>query len=938
MKIAYTFVISDLFHYGHLQLLEAAAVDAGKLICGILTDEAVIELGAPPISNFVERSSVIKAIRCVDEIIPQTSQDPFDNLCLLKNRFPDDEIVFVYGENWGESLGKNTINKLNITHKKQSFYKKLSNQNIACKFVEKYYPNLATSTLDTFTERFVVDDFDRFSKKKSNFSVSTKANTLQKLKPLLKKSYIEKMYVFTVADWQEYQNEILDDVKEKFEKNIVVRSSRLNEDTMHESKAGHFLSFLDIEPSNSEHVEDAISKVIASYPIEDRHLSDQILIQNYTDKVVMSGVLLTRDLVSNAPYYLINYDESEKTDTVTSGQEGAFVKIFKHAHRRILAPHWQKLLEAIDEIEHVIPGVPLDIEFALRKTNEIVIFQIRPLSANVNKVPVDENLIEDILKSESNRYHQKHYEEQEQLLGHSLILSDMAFWNPSELIGCQPSPLAYDLFDQLFMQRAWCNGLHVLGYNPIRPKPLMEKFCNKPYINVNLAFLALIPQAIPSQYHYGLYDYYLHKLKENPSDHDKVEFKILFTCYDFNLSNRLKELNQRGFEQQAIDEIECKLIEFTRSIIDKSESLFEIGRQKLISLEECLHEIKKTSISANIVQLLSACEELGTTHFATAARMAFIAEALLKSLVDQNVITLQEYQIIKQSLCTVAFEITQAASNVAKGLMTKDAFMHEYGHLRAGTYDISERRYDQSEHMLFEEIVDEHKVEIDHQLMQKLSLYLGKSPLKLSFDVFYTFIKNAIESREFVKLKFTKAISEILEQIKRLGEQENISHEDMAYLRLDEILNVHKASGLYPDLIAQRKRDFDCYKRVTLPAIIAKQEDFMVIQSFQSRPNFVTECIIQGEVVIVNKQTKPKDLNGKIVLIESADPGFHWILAHKIKGLVTKYGGMASHMSICCAELGIPAAIGCGEKFDELKSHRFIKMDCINQIIEKSHQ
>ena len=39
--------------------------------------------------------------------------------------------------------------------------------------------------------------------------------------------------------------------------------------------------------------------------------------------------------------------------------------------------------------------------------------------------------------------------------------------------------------------------------------------------------------------------------------------------------------------------------------------------------------------------------------------------------------------------------------------------------------------------------------------------------------------------------------------------------------------------------------------------------------------------------------------------------------SHKIKGLVTKYGGFNSHMSIRCSELNIPAAIGVGDEIFE---------------------
>ena len=55
-------------------------------------------------------------------------------------------------------------------------------------------------------------------------------------------------------------------------------------------------------------------------------------------------------------------------------------------------------------------------------------------------------------------------------------------------------------------------------------------------------------------------------------------------------------------------------------------------------------------------------------------------------------------------------------------------------------------------------------------------------------------------------------------------------------------------------------------------------------------------------------------MNNKIVVIENADPGFDWIFTKKISGLITKYGGANSHMTIRCAELKVPAMIGCGPK------------------------
>ena len=75
-------------------------------------------------------------------------------------------------------------------------------------------------------------------------------------------------------------------------------------------------------------------------------------------------------------------------------------------------------------------------------------------------------------------------------------------------------------------------------------------------------------------------------------------------------------------------------------------------------------------------------------------------------------------------------------------------------------------------------------------------------------------------------------------------------------------------------------------------------------------------------------------LRDKIILIESADPGFDWIFAQNIVGLITKYGGANSHMAIRCAEFGIPAAIGCGEqRFESIQNSKRVLLDCSSGFI-----
>ncbi|MGH6661243.1 MAG: PEP-utilizing enzyme, partial [Rhodospirillales bacterium] len=49
----------------------------------------------------------------------------------------------------------------------------------------------------------------------------------------------------------------------------------------------------------------------------------------------------------------------------------------------------------------------------------------------------------------------------------------------------------------------------------------------------------------------------------------------------------------------------------------------------------------------------------------------------------------------------------------------------------------------------------------------------------------------------------------------------------------------------------------------------------------------------------------------------------------------TQYGGANSHMAIRCAEFGLPAAIGCGEKtFEALLEARVVLLNCASRNIE----
>ena len=109
---------------------------------------------------------------------------------------------------------------------------------------------------------------------------------------------------------------------------------------------------------------------------------------------------------------------------------------------------------------------------------------------------------------------------------------------------------------------------------------------------------------------------------------------------------------------------------------------------------------------------------------------------------------------------------------------------------------------------------------------------------------------------------------------------------------------------------------YEVTRAIRLPHLICQTSDIDVVRLPLGQPTFITGQSVTAPARRLDADVR-HPIDGSIVLIESADPGFDWIFSHAIAGLVTKYGGANSHMAVRCAEFGLPAAIGCGERLYE---------------------
>ena len=86
----------DVFHHGHLNILERCRSLGHRLVVGVLTDEAAEAYKARPLIPEAERLRIVRALRVVDEAALQHHQDPTDDLAAAGLE-PD---YLVHGSDW----------------------------------------------------------------------------------------------------------------------------------------------------------------------------------------------------------------------------------------------------------------------------------------------------------------------------------------------------------------------------------------------------------------------------------------------------------------------------------------------------------------------------------------------------------------------------------------------------------------------------------------------------------------------------------------------------------------------------------------------------------------------------------------------------------------------------------------------------------------------
>jgi len=787
-----------------------------------------------------------------------------------------------------------------------------------------------------------------------NYEFGTKAETLEVLK---KAGFnVPALYYFSLAEWEQNPLSTIKAVQQAFpgdEERIIVRSSSLAEDSGEASQAGAFESIMDINPRCDVSLRGAIETVFASYS---GFSEDQVLVQPMVRNIEVSGVIMTRCLQDGSPYCVINYDdESGKSDSITGGiGVSKTIYIYKGVENEDFdSLRVRKMMNLARELESVFPGVPLDIEFALDKEQVMHLFQVRRICTSQHWKSNVENIVSEKI-SFVEQYVARYLERRTGVFGEKSILGVMPDWNPAEIIGVTPRPLAASLYREIITRKNWSRAREEMGYRKMPPEELMILVAGRPYIDIRNSFNSFLPEGVASEAAEKIINGWLEFLDRHPQYHDKVEFEVASTIYDPCFEEDFKARYPDLLSVDEFREYKDKLLELTNRNLHPDGSLQHAYDRiaQLVTLQKDYPEFKDGNsifeVLAMVKKQLEDCSELGTLPFSVIARHGFIAETFLRALIRKQGLTEERVDVFKRSVKTVSGEMSRDFRQVCAGELSRKRFLEKYGHLRPGTYDILSPRYlDRSD--LFADAVEVHDGQIESYKFHLESaekdsinrILLEAGIVAVDADQFMEYAAKAIAGREYAKFIFTRNLSNALEGIAYWGELVGLDRQEVSFLNLPDILDSlfsqldDNIREYFLALVGKGKHQYELANSFKLSYLIRSAKDVYIVPQHRCAPNFITTRKVEAPVIRVNTNSvESQDLDGCVVCIESADPGYDWVFTRSIAGLVTKYGGTNSHMAIRCAEYGLPAAIGCGELlFDKISSAKRCTLDAGQQTL-----
>ena len=268
-----------------------------------------------------------------------------------------------------------------------------------------------------------------------------------------------------------------------------------------------------------------------------------------------------------------------------------------------------------------------------------------------------------------------------------------------------------------------------------------------------------------------------------------------------------------------------------------------------------------------------------------------------------------------------------------------------YGHLRPGAYDVTAPRYDEDPDRYLSHAQSssvgptarQKHTGMSPATRREITVLLAELGLEIDARELIDFIGTSVRGREQAKFEFTHCLSDILRDIQLYGERLGFDRDEMSYVDIQTLMQattapLQAARRLIETAIAAGRERHAATCAISLPPLVTSASDVWAFEYPPTEPNFVGQSRCRAPVSDIAAHDSPE---GTIAFVESADPGYDWLFASGIVGIVTAFGGVNSHMAIRANELGIPAAIGVGEvRYRAWLSARMLDLDARNRSVQ----
>lgn len=258
-------------------------------------------------------------------------------------------------------------------------------------------------------------------------------------------------------------------------------------------------------------------------------------------------------------------------------------------------------------------------------------------------------------------------------------------------------------------------------------------------------------------------------------------------------------------------------------------------------------------------------------------------------------------------------------------------YIEKYGDRCLGELKLETQTYRTNPDLLLEYIKthDETKIELINE-----NIKASKKLQRAKIGIYNREISRLNRTRIFglARTIFLK-IGEILVKNHKLEKRE-----DVFYLFIDEI----NEENNYIELIKERKIQYKNYEKIPsynrlvfANKIIDKHfENTNVINNSNNLFGIGSSMgIVEGEVVVIKDVNENIDVKNKIIVAESTDPG--WVfLIKEAKGIIVERGSILSHTAIITRELKKPSIINVKNITNILKNGDYVQLDAYNGIVK----